>query len=104
MIWPPPNDACIAGCSPYANYPKSYKKTMCTLGQMPAIKFNERTSIELSQVQKIFKDWAPEAYSWQFDDMSSTYLCEGADFKLTFCPRTKKHDSDKHGGSGKGDK
>jgi len=86
VTWPPPNVACIAGCSPYANYPESYAKSMCTLGQMPSIKSGD-TSIPLGEVQEIFKKWAPEAYSWQFDDMSSTYLCEGADFRLTFCPR-----------------
>lgn len=88
MNWPPQNAACLAGCSPYANYPASYASSMCRLEYMPSIKESEHgPSIPLGEVQAIFKKWAPQAYSWQFDDLSSTYMCEAADFKLTFCPR-----------------
>ena len=34
---------------------------------------------------QIFKKQCPHAYSWQFDDHSSTYQCAMADFTVTFC-------------------
>lgn len=89
ITWPAPNAACIAGCSPYANYPSSYNESMCTLDRMPSIRSSSGgDKIRLGEVQAIFKHWAPGAYSWQFDDLSSTYLCESADYLLTFCPRS----------------
>jgi hypothetical protein len=89
VIWPPNNAACIAGCSPYANYPAEYASAMCKLEFMPSIQTGTGGSIPLGEVQGLFKKWSPQAYSWQFDDLSSTYMCESSDFKLTFCPRTK---------------
>jgi hypothetical protein len=62
---------------------------MCKLESMPSIQSGTGEAIPLGGVQAIFKKWSPQAYSWQFDDLSSTYLCESADFKLTFCPRAK---------------
>ncbi|KAJ3051997.1 hypothetical protein HK097_006992 [Rhizophlyctis rosea] len=35
---------------------------------------------------EVFKQKCPDAYSWQFDDMSSTYNCRNADYQITFCP------------------
>jgi hypothetical protein len=86
--WPAPNDKCIAGCSPFGAYPKSYKPSQCTTAHMPSIFVdkNESNQIKLGEVQAIFKAYAPNAYSWQFDDFKSTYLCEQADFRVTFCP------------------
>eukprot|EP00483_Globobulimina_turgida_P013251 UN13275 len=33
----------------------------------------------------IYRDASPNAYSWQFDDVSATYMCRNADYKITFC-------------------
>ncbi|KAJ3040900.1 hypothetical protein HDV00_010360 [Rhizophlyctis rosea] len=35
---------------------------------------------------EVFKQRCPDAYSWQFDDMSSTFNCRNADYQVTFCP------------------
>lgn len=33
----------------------------------------------------LFKRQCPHAYSWQFDDLASTYQCVDADYTITFC-------------------
>ncbi|KAJ3144578.1 hypothetical protein HDU89_008139 [Geranomyces variabilis] len=38
------------------------------------------------QYERVFKDRCALAYSWQFDDMSSTFNCFDADYKIQFCP------------------
>lgn len=35
---------------------------------------------------RVFKNQCPDAYSWQFDDVSSTYQCVDADYSIKFCP------------------
>ncbi len=35
---------------------------------------------------KVFKNQCGDAYSWQFDDISSTYQCVDADYSIKFCP------------------
>ncbi|XP_058076785.1 thaumatin-like protein 1b [Magnolia sinica] len=35
---------------------------------------------------KIFKNACPTAYSYAYDDASSTFTCTGANYLLTFCP------------------
>ncbi|KAJ3041290.1 hypothetical protein HDV00_009560 [Rhizophlyctis rosea] len=39
-----------------------------------------------NRYDEVFKKRCPDAYSWQFDDMSSTYFCLDADYQITFCP------------------
>lgn len=83
--WPPPNTDCIAGCSPFGAYPADYAVSQCSLAKMPTI-LSAEGNVKLAQVQALFKSWAPDAYSWQFDDLQSTYTCANADYRLTFCP------------------
>jgi len=103
------NPACIAGCSPYAGYPKNagWNNTECYLSDMPSIDTgrscstaancydgssstnpytcsNSRCYLNLGKVSNIFKSNSPEAYSWQFDDLSSTYLCYYPDYLIEF--------------------
>merc|ERR1712130_830189 len=33
----------------------------------------------------IYRDTSPNAYSWQFDDISATFQCRNADYKIIFC-------------------
>ncbi|OVA17942.1 Thaumatin [Macleaya cordata] len=35
---------------------------------------------------KIFKNACPQAYSYAYDDKSSTFTCTGANYLITFCP------------------
>lgn len=42
---------------------------------------------------QIFKSQCKDAYSWQFNDSSSTYQCIGPNYQITFCPETD-NDSD----------
>lgn len=35
---------------------------------------------------KLFKDACPTAYSYAYDDPSSTYTCVGGSYEMTFCP------------------
>ena len=44
-----------------------------------------KPSAYFSRYDKVFKDQCGEAYSWQFDDISSTYQCIDADYQIQFC-------------------
>ncbi|CAI9116668.1 OLC1v1017876C1 [Oldenlandia corymbosa var. corymbosa] len=35
---------------------------------------------------RIFKNACPSAYSYAYDDASSTFTCSGSDYTITFCP------------------
>ncbi|CAL9776353.1 unnamed protein product [Musa acuminata subsp. burmannicoides] len=35
---------------------------------------------------KMFKDACPQAYSYAYDDKSSTFTCVGANYDITYCP------------------
>ncbi|KAE9458546.1 hypothetical protein C3L33_09540, partial [Rhododendron williamsianum] len=35
---------------------------------------------------KLFKQACPDAYSYAYDDETSTFTCSGADYLITFCP------------------
>uniref|UniRef100_A0A0D6QTW2 Thaumatin-like protein n=1 Tax=Araucaria cunninghamii TaxID=56994 RepID=A0A0D6QTW2_ARACU len=39
-----------------------------------------------SAYSQIFKSACPRAYSYAFDDKTSTFTCTGADYTVTFCP------------------
>jgi hypothetical protein len=93
--WPPHNERCIAGCSPFGAYPPTYAPSRCRTEHMPTIvldapdaRAHGADTIELGRVQALFKKWAPNAYSWQFDDFASTYTCNQANYRITFCPAT----------------
>ncbi|GER26613.1 pathogenesis-related thaumatin superfamily protein [Striga asiatica] len=59
-----------------------------------------------SEYSKAFKRACPSAYSYAFDDASSTFTCTGADYTITFCPApntSKKSSGVPIPGSGGGD-
>jgi hypothetical protein len=68
---------CKYGCSPYDNNPTNLGGK-CYVQQWPLSSTNK-------QYNQIFKEQCPDAYSWQFDDISSTYQCSNADYEVTFC-------------------
>ncbi|CAN1126827.1 Pathogenesis-related thaumatin-like protein 3.5 [Linum perenne] len=39
-----------------------------------------------SQYSVMFKNACPTAYSYAYDDASSTFTCSGSDYLITFCP------------------
>lgn len=39
-----------------------------------------------SSFSEMFKDACPTAYSYAYDDKTSTFTCSGADYVITFCP------------------
>lgn len=39
-----------------------------------------------SSYSEYFKNACPSAYSYAYDDASSTFTCQGADYVITFCP------------------
>ncbi|KAJ9675008.1 hypothetical protein PVL29_024112 [Vitis rotundifolia] len=39
-----------------------------------------------SSYSKLFKSACPRAYSYAYDDSTSTFTCAGADYIITFCP------------------
>ncbi|KAG8497614.1 hypothetical protein CXB51_008798 [Gossypium anomalum] len=41
-----------------------------------------------SSYSKFFKTACPTAYSYAYDDGTSTFTCAGADYVITFCPTT----------------
>lgn len=39
-----------------------------------------------SNYSMFFKQMCPQAYSYAYDDKSSTFTCPGANYRVTFCP------------------
>lgn len=39
-----------------------------------------------SSYSEVFKRACPQAYSYAYDDKTSTFTCSGADYLITFCP------------------
>ncbi|XP_052192479.1 pathogenesis-related thaumatin-like protein 3.5 isoform X1 [Diospyros lotus] len=50
--------------------------------------FANPTTCRPSSYAAIFKRACPRAYSFAFDDGSSTFTCKGYDYSITFCPLT----------------
>lgn len=48
--------------------------------------FNDPKICKPTSYSKIFKDACPLAYSYPYDDATSTFTCIGANYAITFCP------------------
>lgn len=46
-----------------------------------------------SMYSQAFKSACPRAYSYAYDDATSTFTCTGADYTITFCPSTTSQKS-----------
>lgn len=44
-----------------------------------------------TQYSALFKNACPTAYSYAYDDASSTCTCSGSDYLITFCPTSRDH-------------
>ncbi|MGI4329182.1 thaumatin family protein, partial [Klebsiella pneumoniae] len=52
-----------------------------------------------SSYSELFKSACPHAYSYAYDDKTSTFTCAGADYHITFCPppsTSQKSSTDVH--------
>ncbi|CDP07385.1 unnamed protein product [Coffea canephora] len=52
-----------------------------------------------SMYSEIFKNACPRAYSYAYDDATSTFTCKGADYTITFCPSTTSQKSSRDSSS-----
>jgi hypothetical protein len=75
------NPASKRCCSPYSADPNE-RGGKCVLEQWPVPSVGNWPN----SYAQVFKTQCPDAYSWQFDDMQSTYQCKNADYSITFCP------------------
>ena len=86
------------GCSPNDNHftDIKYQKHLCwsEMWPKPDQSFCEKNNLEGEDCNyhTIFKKQCPKAYSWQFDDMSSTYTCKSSDnepinYYIGFCDK-----------------
>ncbi|XP_042501232.1 thaumatin-like protein 1b [Macadamia integrifolia] len=48
--------------------------------------YNTPQTCPATNYSKIFKDQCPQAYSYAYDDQTSTFTCTGANYLITFCP------------------
>ncbi|XP_057521086.1 pathogenesis-related thaumatin-like protein 3.5 [Amaranthus tricolor] len=47
--------------------------------------FNSSVTCKASQFSQVFKSACPNAYSYAFDNNSTTFTCKGADYFIRFC-------------------
>ncbi|KAJ4943969.1 hypothetical protein NE237_000015 [Protea cynaroides] len=48
--------------------------------------YNSADTCKATSYSEIFKDQCPQAYSYAYDDNTSTFTCTGANYLITFCP------------------
>ncbi|MED6158076.1 Thaumatin-like protein 1 [Stylosanthes scabra] len=68
-------DACNSACRAFG------KAEYCCDGE-----FGSPAACKPSVYSEIFKSACPKAYSYAFDDATSTFTCSVADYTITFCP------------------
>ena len=67
--------ACLSGCTRYGN------NAYCC-GQPPN---NLPTTCQSSSYAKFFKQYCPDAYSYAYDDLKSTFTCQNTNYIVQFC-------------------
>ncbi|CAI0435194.1 unnamed protein product [Linum tenue] len=55
--------------------------------------FGSPDTCKPSRYSEMFKSACPRAYSYAYDDASSTFTCSGADYMITFCPSSTSQKS-----------
>lgn len=68
-------DACKSACEAFG------KPEYCCSGPN-----NTPATCKPSAYAALFKMACPRAYSYAYDDLTSTFTCTGADYTMTFCP------------------
>ena len=77
--------SCTYGCSPFVTTydAETYRDRVCPV--IPGTKLPAGPDATTGEnYASVFKNQAPDAYSWQFDDEQSTYQCKGADYEIEF--------------------
>ncbi len=67
--------ACLSACEKFGTDPYCCKGANNTPDTCPPTNYS-----------MIFKDACPTAYSYAYDDQSSTFTCLGGSYEITFCP------------------
>ncbi|KAJ8443607.1 hypothetical protein Cgig2_019589 [Carnegiea gigantea] len=67
--------ACRSACEAFGN------PEYCCSGA-----YGSPATCKPSAYSQLFKSACPRAYSYAYDDASSTFTCSGADYTVTFCP------------------
>lgn len=67
--------ACKSACDAFG------KPEYCCNGE-----YGSPSTCKPSMYSEIFKSACPKAYSYAYDDSTSTFTCVGADYTITFCP------------------
>ncbi|KAJ9703728.1 hypothetical protein PVL29_005144 [Vitis rotundifolia] len=52
--------------------------------------YNTPSTCKPSVYSEIFKSACPKSYSYAYDDATSTFTCNGADYTITFCPSSPR--------------
>ncbi|THU54896.1 hypothetical protein C4D60_Mb11t00880 [Musa balbisiana] len=74
--------ACMSACEAFGS------PQYCCSGA-----YGNPNSCKPSSYSQFFKNACPKAYSYAFDDATSTFTCASADYLITFCPSTDSQKS-----------
>jgi len=80
------SNPCSFGCSPHLS--TSPVNKMCTLKSgtgLPDWPYSQSAGFDTINYAQIFKMNSPTAYSWQFDDPTSTFRCRNTNYRIDFC-------------------
>ena len=72
--------ACRSACEAFGN------PEYCCSGA-----YGSPATCKPSTYSQLFKSACPRAYSYAYDDASSTFTCTGADYTVTFCPSSPRY-------------
>ncbi|CAK9148293.1 unnamed protein product [Ilex paraguariensis] len=73
------NDGAVAGCK--SACVAFNQEQYCCSGA-----YNSPDICKPSSYSQVFKNACPSAYSYAYDDKTSTFTCAGADYLISFCP------------------
>lgn len=74
--------ACKSACEAFAT------PEYCCSGE-----YNSPATCRPSMYSQMFKSACPKSYSYAYDDATSTFTCNGADYTITFCPSSPSRKS-----------
>lgn len=101
-------DNCYFGCSPFGGDTKEYREQECPNygyktsssgfdSKMPLWPLLNSPETDNINPAYIYNDISPNAYSWQFDDQTSTFQCRNANYMVVFCHDDTTNNDDESG-------
>ena len=69
--------ACLSACEKF-----STDETCCRGA------YNTPETCPPTSYSQVFKKACPSAYSYAYDDKTSTFTCRGGDYQIIFCPKS----------------